>query len=400
MIVLRAASRYAFKAGWKKSAAAAFDALGSALARRSRSAFPKSARRVAVLRLDQIGDAVFADPFLRSLRGARPGLEIVFITTPAGAELYRPFAKDYRIESIDVDWFSARPSLLKSLRDWFRLRSLLRALAPDAVFDLRGDLRHVAAARSGLPRAWIASFGSTGGGFWLDWAGSESERFHASTRNLELTRSLGLEPSSSLPELSPALGALPLSREIESRLPAKDAPWIALHASAGTPSKLWPVAYWKTFVGALAGEGRAVFFWIGDAGAAGRSGQIAAFLPAGQSEFHDLCGKIPLSQLGTFLRRCDLFVTHDSGPAHVAAAQRVKTLVLFSGANELFEWKPLGDAAHALYHRVPCTPCHEKICPLPRHTCMEGIAPEKALELARKLLRDPSAAKGGLRMTS
>ncbi len=113
------------------------------------------------------------------------------------------------------------------------------------------------------------------------------------------------------------------------------------------------------------------FFWIGDH-AAGQRVRALFFT----NHFINLCDKIPLSQLGTFLKMCDLLVSIDSGPIHVAAAHQIKTVVLFSGTNDVYEWGPIHENATILSYPVPCAPCHKVVCPKPKHECMLGITPQ------------------------
>jgi len=160
---------------------------------------------------------------------------------------------------------------------------------------------------------------------------------------------------------------------------------VALHAGAGASSKEWPDAHWILLARALA-RWDAEFFWIGDAPARDKTRRILAALSDIRERFTDLTNRLPLGALGTFFDACDLLVSGDSGPVHVAASRKLKTLVLFSGANELFEWKPLSRAAEMIYHEVPCSPCHERVCPKPRHYCMEDLTPETAIAAAELMV--------------
>ena len=68
--------------------------------------------------------------------------------------------------------------------------------------------------------------------------------------------------------------------------------------------------------------------------------------------------------LAAIISHCDLYVSNDAGPMHIAAALGVPTIGLF-GPGEENIWFPY-DRAHghmALRHDVVCHPCHQDFCP-------------------------------------
>jgi len=108
----------------------------------------------------------------------------------------------------------------------------------------------------------------------------------------------------------------------------------------------------------------------------------------------DMRGKTALEELPILFDLCDLFVGNDSGPAHIAAAQGIETVVLFSGTNEAAVWKPWTSRLHLLQHAVPCSPCEAKICPLGHHDCMKKINVDEVFEKIKMLLSSQQATFG------
>jgi ADP-heptose:LPS heptosyltransferase len=377
---------YLFRSPAKRAIAAAADAAGRLL-RPKRRARPDWAS-VAVIRLDHIGDLVFAEPFLRELVRRKPGARVTVVTTAAGRALLESALPGTAFAVARAGWLEAGRGFRGAWADFWELVRTLARLDADAIVELRGDLRHIAAARLAKPRAWIAGFGVTGGGFLLDAEPPYPSRVHAAERNLVFLGALGLGAPAEPARPGPGVASAPLDGETLALLGAKNGPWIAVHPSTGAPAKAWPAGYWAAFVRELAGE-EARFFWVGDAAADERARDIALAAGVEGRSVH-LAGRLKLASLGTFLEKCDLFVGADSGPAHVAAAHGVRSLVLFSGTNELNEWKPLSESSWVLRHEVPCSPCHLRACPKPKHYCMEGITPEGALLEARRILHEKS----------
>lgn len=331
--------------------------------------------------MDQIGDVVLAVPFLRALRARYPHTRITFITTTAGQALLEPLGDLATVRVFDAPWFRGERGVLQAMRD---LRLLLSMLAPDAIVDLRGDVRHLWSARRGAPRAWIEGYGVTGGGFLADHAPEPEPDLHASLKNfafMDVARPKGL------PVLSEPLGGRPSSRRVQDLLPPKTGPWVAFHIGAGADSKRWPEDHWRRLAERVSRETRARILWIGDRDADDRARIVQSLLaPEDRHRSTVLCHAVGLAELGTLLRSCDLLVSHDSGPVHVAAAHDLPTLVLFSGANRPDEWRPLNPNAHLMTAPAPCAPCGLKVCAQPSHLCMEGIQVDEVFDRIRELL--------------
>ncbi|MBW3575852.1 MAG: glycosyltransferase family 9 protein, partial [Actinobacteria bacterium] len=82
-------------------------------------------------------------------------------------------------------------------------------------------------------------------------------------------------------------------------------------------------------------------------------------------------------------RRCDLMVTNDTGPRHIAAAMDVPVVTVFGPTHP--EWTEIYYAKERqVAVKVFCGPCQKKTCPLD-HRCMTRVTPgmvyEKAVEL-------------------
>ena len=99
----------------------------------------------------------------------------------------------------------------------------------------------------------------------------------------------------------------------------------------------------------------------------------------------NLAGETTMAELIGLLARCDLLVTNDTGPAHVAAALGTPTLTIFGPTNE-FETAPTGKQSELIRAEgIECARCMHRDCPID-HRCMTRIAPEDVLARARALL--------------
>ena len=97
-----------------------------------------------------------------------------------------------------------------------------------------------------------------------------------------------------------------------------------------------------------------------------------------------LSGRTELSELIAMIACCDLFLTNDSGPMHLAAALRVPTLAIFGSTDEIATG-PMSPAAVVLNKRVECSPCLLRECPID-HRCMTRITAEEVVQQAFRMI--------------
>ncbi len=114
---------------------------------------------------------------------------------------------------------------------------------------------------------------------------------------------------------------------------------IALHPGSGSPRKNWSRKNWIDVATVLSRENPRIRFLVvsGEAEAETIGDFLMQLGAAGVpwSEARDL----PLPALGVLLKRCQLFLGHDSGMSHLAAACGVKCVLLF-GPTRPDIWAP------------------------------------------------------------
>jgi len=93
---------------------------------------------------------------------------------------------------------------------------------------------------------------------------------------------------------------------------------------------------------------------------------------------------ITLGGLKELVRRCDLMITNDTGPRHIAAAFGVPVVTVFGPTHP--EWTEINfEKERKVSIPVFCGPCQKKNCPLD-HRCMTGVTPEMVYSQAEQLL--------------
>jgi heptosyltransferase-2 len=86
-------------------------------------------------------------------------------------------------------------------------------------------------------------------------------------------------------------------------------------------------------------------------------------------------GQTTVRELMALVKRCQLFLTNDTGPMHVAAAFKVPLVAVF-GPTDWQTTSPFGVDAKLVRQPVSCAPCLLRECPID-HRCMTGVTVEQ-----------------------
>lgn len=98
------------------------------------------------------------------------------------------------------------------------------------------------------------------------------------------------------------------------------------------------------------------------------------------------------SLLGTaaLIKRCNLFITNDSGLMHIAAAVKTKIIAIFGSTSS--DWTgPYGNGHIVVKKPIVCSPCFKRKCQFKTYDCLKSISIEAVLgavdiQLKRKRL--------------
>jgi ADP-heptose:LPS heptosyltransferase len=338
-------------------------------------------RRIAVFRALFLGDLMLAVPALRALRAGFPDAEITLIGLPWAEAFWRRFPRyvDRFVE------FAGYPGINEVPIDPPRIERFLaeqQAHGYDVVIQMHGSgatSNPFALALGG--RVTIGHYqdspppGLTAGLPYPD----DKHEVH---RNLGLVALLGCPADDTRLEFpllasdrSEAARLLP-PRARQARM------LVGMHTGASASSRRWPPHYFAQAGDTLAHRYGAQVVLTGGPDETDIAADVARRMTTRPI---DLSGQTSLGGLAAVLNRLDLFLTNDTGPAHIAYALGTPSVTLF-GPIDPYRWAPLDQRIHlALRRAVECSPCELRECPID-HRCLRWLTPSTVLGALEGLL--------------
>ncbi|VVM07283.1 glycosyltransferase family 9 protein [Methylacidimicrobium tartarophylax] len=310
--------------------------------------------KILVLKFSSLGDVVQALPVAAGLRRRWPSAQIHWMAF----EAYRDLLTNHPAIDRFVEFPRRRETPGGLLRDLARCLASVRGEHYDLLLDMQGLLR------SGLLCLWSGARRRIG-----PWNGREGsivlyrERVMpppppAQERYLAFLRYLRVPAG----PLDYGLRAGPLD------IPGlRKGAYVVLHPYARWKTKLWPWRYYRELVRSLP---HLFFVAMG----------MGPWFPLEEHNMLDLRGALPMRRMMALLGNAAATVGPDSGPAHLAAALGVPTLILF-GPTDWRESAAVGENVHVLSAAAPCAPCWRTSCPQKRPVaCLADIRPTRVGE--------------------
>jgi ADP-heptose:LPS heptosyltransferase len=264
--------------------------------------------RVGVVRLRSLGDCVLTTPALAILKTARPDLEVAVVVEDRFAAVFDGIAE------------TLAPG---KLRRWH----------PELCLNLHGGTRSMrmtavsgARFRAGFAHHRYSSIYNVLIPTAQEILGVE-RKVHTAEHLASAMFFLGVPP-----------GEIPPARLTAAEPAADPGRYAVLHALASTSRKTWPAERFRDIAEQLV-DARIQPVFI-----AGPREDVTGF-----RAFNTVVGA-PLSEVKTLISRASLFVGNDSGPAHMAAAFGVRSVVIFADSDPEI-WGPWKSPAQVLLAR-------------------------------------------------
>ncbi|MEW6162423.1 MAG: lipopolysaccharide heptosyltransferase II [Nitrospirota bacterium] len=342
--------------------------------------FHKSCKNLLVRGVNWIGDAVMTLPALKVLRKAIPEARISLLVKPWVSPI---FEKDPNVDEIiiydaEYEGIIGKIKLSRMLRKKNFCAAVLFQNAFEAalITFLAGIKERVGYDRDGR-------------GFLLTTAVSvpqDEGKVHQINYYLNLLKQIGVKAEYSEPYIY-----LSLDERLSARKFLQDMkrPIVGINPGAtyGSAKRWFPerfaeVANW--FIKDT--NGSVVFF--GGKSEVDISDEIFKKMNPElrtSNSMLSLTGKTSLRKLTSLISECDVFVTNDSGPLHIACAVGTPLVAIF-GSTDPKLTGPVGYSNVVIPPDLSCSPCFERTCKSNDMRCMYAITSDDVYYGIKKLL--------------
>jgi heptosyltransferase-2 len=327
-----------------------------------------------VIQTSFLGDTVLTTPLLAELAKQGP---VDVVTTPASAGLLMNHPAVRSVISYD------KRKSDRGVRGFFRMAARLRRFRYDAAYFAQGSLRSSALAlAAGVHRR--VGFATSAGRALYTQRVEYREDLHHAARLLSLAT-----PNPSIKDIRPRLyPGIPERGAVDRFLALHDGldgslPLVALAPASVWATKRWP--YFAELARELSGTARIVVLGseedkplAADVCAAAATGAVNA------------AGVFTLLGSAELIRRCQILVTNDSAPQHLASAVDTPTLTIFGPTVPTFGFGPLArNSATVGIDSLACRPCDRhgpRKCPLGHWKCMRELTAGDVAARVRDIL--------------
>ena len=343
---------------------------------------PQKSPRILIIRLSAIGDCVMASPLAQALRAHFPDAHIAWVVQDKSRAVVEgnPFIDEV------IQWHGG-------LSDVLRVARLVRARKFDIVLETQGLLKStLLMALSGAPKRLISpAFGRLAHLFSTQIVAHPPGWIYPPDRYLYWAKALGA------PIPDQAKLTVPIADEDRAAAAqflrahdANDAQLIGVNPGCSALNRKWSAENFAQCAQLLAARfPDAKFVLLGGPQDREDSAQIQRALPPTRAV--DAAGKLSLRQSAALIERCEVMLTNDTGPMHIAVAAQTPVVAVcgpISAARRL----PLHYADNrniGVEANRDCLPPHRPQCGKGRAcACLAAIEPQRVADAAAQILAD------------
>ena len=189
--------------------------------------------------------------------------------------------------------------------------------------------------------------------------------------------------------IAPEQAALPQHHQEKLKNLLKKGKVITIYPGSTSTYKQWSIGKFTELASALISERGCTVALIGSHSESDKVNAILEGNPHLKDRIISFAGILTLKETAGVIQQSSLFVSGDSGLAHLAIAVGTPTVVVF-GPTDPAKWG-LGDSRHRIVRNpMPCSPCfifgYHKLCR--SIECIAGISTANVLTLCDELLEN------------
>jgi lipopolysaccharide heptosyltransferase II len=338
----------------------------------------KKETKILITKFGAAGDLILAVPSLRAIRKKFPQGKITLLVEPGYIEIVQ--SCPYLDDIISYD----RRRKDRSWKRTVKLINRLRQMDFDLAVDLQNSLRsHLISCLSCIPKRYGYARGM-GRLLLTDKARNFKAVIPALRHQLKVLNLLGIKEIDERLELWPSkkdkkhVSAFLSESGINSGQvligmnPGGSRRWM---------TKRWPLEKFASLGDRLSEQFKARIVITGSGEEEEIGGRLFYLM---KSKPINAVGRTSLPELACLIKRCQVYITGDSAPMHVAAAVGTRLIALF-GPTDPLRHLPPGNAQIVIRKDLDCSPCYRPNCN--RHTCMKEITVGEVLNAVKEQLK-------------
>lgn len=331
--------------------------------------------QIVVLRALQLGDLLNAVPAFRALRVAFPSTRISLVGLPWSKEFVSRF-HSYLDDHIDFPGFPGFPEQPARISELPSFLERMQKMEIDLAIQMQGsgELSNTLISLWGAKQTagfFLPGYYCPDKNSFLEYPQNEPEAW----RHLRLMEFLGIPLQGDELEFPlfeqdwEALEQIKGKYDLQGR-------YVCIHPGARAAFRRWPAENFASVADGLAAKGFQIVL-TGTGEEAALTGAVAQKMA---TPAIDLAGETDLGLLAALVSQADMVLSNDTGMAHVAAALKTPSVILFA-ISESVRWAPLNRQIHKPLWRSMGTKAKEVLAQVESHLNeIDGRALEQGAE--------------------
>jgi heptosyltransferase-2 len=341
----------------------------------------KPVQKILIVNFGGIGDLLLSTPALRSLRELYPRAEISMLLTPSGCNLAKRYSYIDNVFTFHMKYDGTVPLTLR--RKHFDLAINMRTLGSKKsaqkikyLLHLINPLKTIGRDTEGLGHFFNVKIpeSALGERCEMEYDIDTVQALGARVNN----RSIDVEiDNSNIERVNDILRKHNIDREDVV---------VGVHPG-GKPSHRWDIRNFSQIIDKISSEISCKFVITGGSDEVNLSERLRE---STSSHIVNMAGRLDIEELFALVKRCNLFITNDTGPMHIAAAFNTPLVAVFGpGYLKRYDPRTIHEKAEVFYKQRVCAPCDNVECA--SMECLQDISPEEVTGSILRLLNPEKA---------
>ncbi len=349
---------------------------------------PDDIKKILIIRLDNIGDVVVTTPSLRALRKRFSKARIDILIKGSTKELLDNNSNIDKVIVFDPPWHKASGALnlLDSINFFLTNNKLIKKLRSqkyDLAIEFHTDPRNILLMYLINAKRRIGH-STRGFGFLLTNIVSFNDNQHIIKRHLDISKYLGCNVSNTSTEIFTSkrveinIKDIFLKEHISGKI-------VCLNPGTGRINKYWPNKNWSILADKIIEKYNATILFTGSKDDLKNLKEITNHMKFKQ--FKIFAGKLNIIETAALIKRCNLFISTDTGPMHIAKAVGIPLIGLFGPVNpEHWGYKDEKSSYVSGFDNCSCKYISDCIRKTDKYKCMKNISIRQVLSKVSEFL--------------